>query len=182
MSETTEMMIVEALKKLRIIEKKMNENTRDIQQYASQVSTERPYFETEEKQRNTIKQLIQANTDLMKNYLDLKNRIDYTNLMVEVEMDGDKFTIAQLLIIQRKLAAMMFATYNALNDNEGNSRLRSVSHMAQAGEKQPHVIRFYKEEEKREQRRKWQDLMNNITTRLEVINATTPLLDLPSTS
>ena len=175
-----EMMIVEAMKTLRIVEKKMSQNTADIQRYASQVSTERPLFETEDKQKSAIKELIQSNSDLMKRYLNLKTRIEYTNLMTIVEMEGEKYSISELLVIQRKLAAMMFATYNALNDTEGQSRLRHTTQPT-SGEA-PHVVRFYKEEDKREQRRKWQDLMNNIITRLEVINATTPLLDLPSQS
>jgi len=175
------MMIVEGMKTLRIIEKKMTSNTSDIQQYASQVSTERPLFETEDKQKRTIRELIQANVDLMKRYLHIKARIEFTNLMTQIEMDGDTYSISELLVIQRKLAAMMFATYNALNDTQGQSRLRMSSQPQVAGDT-PHVVRFYKEEDKREHKRKWQDLMNNITTRLEVINATTPLLDLPSLS
>ena len=100
--------------------------------------------------------------------------------MTTVEMGGVKYSISKLLVIQRKLAAMMLATYNAMNDTEGRSRLRATA-QPQTGET-PHVVRFYKEEDKREQQRKWQDLIDNITTRLEVINATTPLLDLPSMS
>ena len=180
MSEQKEMMIVEGLKKLRIIEKKMSQNTSDIQQYASQVSTERPYFETEDKQKQAIRGLIQSNEDLKVQYLGLKNRIDFTNLMTKVTMNNEPYSIAELLVIQRKLATMMFATYNALNDTEGQRRLRNTPQSP--SERPPHVVRYYKEEDKREQQRKWQDLMNDITTRLEVINATTPLLDLPSTS
>lgn len=176
-----QMMVVEGMKTLRIIEKKMASNAADIQRYASQVNTERPLFETEDKQKQAIKELIQSNVDLMKRYLTLKTRIEYTNLMTVIDMDGDKYSISELLVIERKLAAMMFATYNSLNDKEGSSRLRSGYQPIQSGE-QPHVVRFYKEEDKREQSRKWQDLMNNITVRLEVINATTPLLDLPSLS
>jgi len=177
------MMIVEGMKTLRIVEKKMSTNTSDIQRYSSQVSTERPLFETEDKQKQAIKELIQSNVDLMLRYLNLKTRVEFTNLMTTVELDGEKHTISELLVIQRKLAAMMFATYNALNDTEGKSRLRSSYQTpVQTGGEQPHVVRFYKEEDKREQSRKWQDLMNNITIRLEVINATTPLLDLPSQS
>lgn len=180
MSEEKQMMIVEAMKTLRVIEKKINDNTADIQRYASQVSTERPYFETEDKQKLTIKELIQSNTDLFKRYLNLKSMIEYTNLMTKVELDGENYTLSELLVIQRKLAIMMFATYNALNDQEGNSRLRNTP-SPQTGET-PHVVRYYKEDDKRAGKRKWQDLMNNITTRLEVINATTPLLGLPSQS
>lgn len=176
-----DLMLVEGMKTLRVIEKKMTHNQGDIQRYASQVSTEKPYFETEEKQANEVKKLVQANTDLMSRYLNLKQRVEYTNLMTVVEMDGVKYTISELLIIQRKLASMMFSTFNALNDNEGNARLRHTP-APQSGTAAPHVVRFYKEEEKRAGARKWQDLMNNIITRLEVINATTPLLGLPSQS
>ncbi len=179
MSETV-MMIVEGMKTLRITEKKMTQNSTDIQRYASQVSTERPLFETADKQKQEIKQLIQSNEDLLTQYLNLKARIEFTNLMTRVEMAGKQYSISELLVIQRKLAAMMFATYNALNDQEGSSRLRMTS-QPPSGEA-PHVVRFYKEEDKREHKRKWQDLQNTIITRLEVINATTPLLDLPSQS
>jgi hypothetical protein len=177
---TTEnvVMLVEGMKTLRVIEKKMGDNQVDIQRYASQVNTERPYFETEDKQKAELKKLVQSNTDLLRRYLALKQRIEYTNLMTRVEMNGEEYTLSELLVIQRKLAAMMFATYSALNDNQGNSRLRNTP--AQQGVPAPHVVRFYNEEEKREGARKWQDLMNTITTRLEVINATTPLLGLPS--
>lgn len=174
------MMIVEGMKTLGIIEKKMTNNTQDIQRYASMVSTERPLFETEDKQKQSIKELIQANVDLMKRYLHLKTRVEYSNLMTTVEMGGIVYSISELLVIQRKLASMMLGTYNALNDKDGQSRLRMTS-QPQTGES-PHVVRFFREEDKREQQRVWQDLIDNIITRLEVINATTPLLDLPSMS
>ena len=59
MSAKNGMMVVEGMKTLRIVEKKMNQNTADIQRYASQVSTERPLFETEDKQKQAIRELIQ---------------------------------------------------------------------------------------------------------------------------
>ncbi|MHA1817343.1 MAG: hypothetical protein ACTSX1_15180, partial [Candidatus Heimdallarchaeaceae archaeon] len=81
-----DLMLVEGMKTLRVIEKKMTHNQSDIQRYASQVSTEKPYFETEEKQAGEVKKLVQANTDLMTRYLNLKQRVEYTNLMTVVEM------------------------------------------------------------------------------------------------
>lgn len=174
------MMIIQGMKTLGIIEDKMDKNTKDIQRYASQVSTERPLFETEDKQKKTIRELTQSNVDLTKRYLSLKTRVEYSNLMTTVEMGGQVYSISELLVIQRKLAVMMLGTYNALNDVEGQSRLRMMS-QPQSGET-PHVTRFYREEDKREQQQVWQDLIDNITSRLEVINATSPLLDLPSRS
>lgn len=174
------MMIIQGMKTLGIIEEKMQKNTNDIQRYASQVSTERPLFETEEKQKKTIRELTQSNVDLMKRYLDIKTRVEYSNLMTTVEMGGEIYSISELLVIQRKLAIMMLGTYNALNDTEGQSRMRHIA-QPQSGES-IRVIRYYREEDKREQQDVWQDLIHNITSRLEVINATSPLLDLPSRS
>ena len=174
------MMIIQGMKTLGIIEEKMQKNTSDIQRYASQVSTERPLFETEEKQKKTIRELTQSNVDLMKRYLSIKTRVEYSNLMTTVEMGGEIYSISELLVIQRKLAIMMLGTYNALNDTEGQSRMRHIS-QPQTGES-VRVIRYYREEDKREQQDVWQDLIHNITSRLEVINATSPLLDLPSRS
>jgi len=175
-----DMMIIQGMKTLGIIEEKMQKNTSDIQRYASQVSTERPLFETEEKQKKTIRELTQSNVDLMKRYLSIKTRVEYSNLMTTVEMGGEIYSISELLVIQRKLAIMMLGTYNALNDTEGQSRMRHIS-QPQTGES-VRVIRYYREEDKREQQDVWQDLIHNITSRLEVINATSPLLDLPSRS
>ena len=176
------MMIIEGMKTLGVIKKKMNDNTAAIERYASQVSTERPLFETEDKQKKTIRELTQSNSDLKDRYLHLKTRVEFSNLMTVVEMDGHKHSISELLILQRDLADRMLATYNALNDKEGRSRLRLSTQPQASGSEAPHVVRYYKEEDKLEKQRKWQDLIHNITIRLEVINATSPLLDLPSQS
>jgi len=45
----SEMMVIEAMKRLRIIEKRMANNAEAIQRYASMVSTEKPYFDNEDK-------------------------------------------------------------------------------------------------------------------------------------
>jgi hypothetical protein len=174
-----EFMLIQAMKELRIVEKKMDNNAISIQHYASMVSNEKPYFETEDKQKKEIKSLIQSNQDLMERYLELKKRIEHTNLFTEVEMGGKKYFISDLLVIKRKLAQKMLHTFNSLNDVEGNSRLRGYGSMTnQAGER-PHVVRFYREEDKNEGLKVWQDLYDNIESRLEVINATTPLMSLP---
>ena len=78
------MKIIEALKKLKVIEKRMEKNKSQITQYASMISTERPIFDTEEKQRKEVSSLIQANIDLMKEYLDLKGKIEKNNITVKV--------------------------------------------------------------------------------------------------
>jgi len=169
------MKIIEALKKLKVIEKRMEKNRQQITQYASMISTERPIFDTEEKQRKEVSSLIQSNTDLMKEYLDLKGKIEKTNITVKVEMGGVQYSISDLLLIKRKMAKVMMSTYEALNTSAGQSRLRQVS--IGAGERSPQVVQLYDEKDKIAGLDKWQDLYHNIDSRLEVINATTDLME-----
>ena len=173
MSEEKNVMLVEAMKRLRVIEKRMGVNSSDISRYSSMVSTERPQFESEEIQKKKVKSLVQANTDLVGEYLNLKKCIEYTNLMTEVEIGGTKYRISDLLVIKRKLAKMMQNTYSSMNTSEADMRMRG----ARSPEGQtPTVVRLYSEEERSKGLRLWQDLYDNIDSRLEVINATTLLL------
>lgn len=169
------MKIIEAMKTLRLIEKKMEGNMQDIERYASMVSTERPYFKDEKEQKEEVERRVQANNDLLKNYLDLKQKIELTNLRVMVAIHGVHYSISALLTLQRKQAQNMEKTFRAMNDSQGQSRLRN-STVSQDG-KAPYVARFYDERKKNEGLRFWQDLSHEISARLEIVNATTDLVD-----
>ena len=168
------MKIVEGLKRLRVIEKRLAANRESITRYSSMVSTEKPLFETEDKQRKEVTSLIQSCNDLVSEYLKTKKQIEQTNLKITVEIGGVSHTISDLLTLKRKLSNLMIKTYYALNDTAGESRLRNASTVEG---KTPHVVRFYKEESRNEGLRLWQDLYDNIESRLEVINATTDLVE-----
>jgi hypothetical protein len=171
------MKLIEGMKKLRLIEKKMDQNAVRIGEYASSLSTEKPHFESEDKQRKEVCSLIQANEDLVKEYLKLKLAIERTNLLTEVELEGNTYKISELLAIRRKLAHGMINTLNQLTDAAGRAKLSMYgSRIGSSGEKGPYVVRFYDEKEKNEQLRKWQDLYEAIDIRLETINATTELV------
>lgn len=168
------MKIIEGLKRLKLIEKRMASNQRDITEYASKLSTEKPKFSTDEQQKQEVKSLVQANHDLFTESLKLKNDVDFTNLTTVVEIGGVKRSIADLLMIKRKMAHNMLRTFEALNDTSGEQRLRFAQHGTGDGPS-PHVERYYDEKFKLEGRRHWQDLYDNIDSRLEVINATEDL-------
>ena len=175
-----EMMIIEGMKKLRLIEKKMDANAQAVQRYASMLSSDKPLFDNEDKQKQEVKKLIQSNTDLMKEYLELKKRVEFSNLNTKVEMGGITYSISDLLVIKRTLAQKMINTYNSLNENEGNSRKRMYGGQTDLSGNKPTVVRFYREEDRNEGLNKWGDLYDNIEARLEVINAMNPLMSLPS--
>ena len=165
------------MKQLKVTEKKMAHNTERINQYASLVSSERPIFGTEVEQRKQIQSLIQSNTDLAKEYLVLKKRIDFTNLQTQVTIGKESFAIADLLQIKRNIALLMKKTYQALNDRQAEARLASIRQQP-TGDKPPRIERMYDENAKYEGLQYWQGLEDEIETRLEVINATTDLLEL----
>ena len=120
---------------------------------------------------------VQSNTDLMKEYLTLKMQLEWTNLSTKVEFSGELWTISELLVIRRKLAQTMMQTYNALNDNAGTQRLRQAPQGPDGS--MPQILRMYKEDDKLDGLRRWQDLYHAIDGRLEVMNATTPMCELP---
>lgn len=169
------MKLIEAMKELKVIIKRIGKNTLQINEYAALPDTERLHFGTKDAQAKEIKSLIQANADLVDTYLKLKQRIEYTNLKTMVEINGIKYSISEMLVLKRSLAKLMVATFNALNDNQ--ARTRSVSHLGRS-EKAPIVEKFYNESEKTQGQRSWDDLYHAIDSRLEVINATTELIEL----
>lgn len=168
------MKIIEALKKLKVIEKRITSNAKDITAYASVLSNEKPAFGTEEEQRREVSQLLQSSEDLGNEYLDLKRKIEKTNLTVEVEMNGKKYSISDLLVIKRKLAKMMMDTYSALNTQNADHRLM----YNKAGQGQmPTVVQLYDEAAKNKKLRSWQEMYDQVDSRLEVINATEDIVE-----
>lgn len=167
------MKLIEALKQLKVVEKRMDSNSIKITKYSSIVSTERPAFENEEVQKTELKALTQANKDLLKIYLILKNKIDKTNLTITVSIDGVEYTINELLVLKRRLIQKMINTYQALNEEEAYDRFRKFA----SNDKEAKIVRLYNEKDKNENLNFWQNLRDNIDSRLEVINATTDVIE-----
>jgi hypothetical protein len=168
------MKLSEAMKRLRIIEKRMEDNSKAVTKYASLLSNEKPQFDSEDKQKSEVNQLIQASTDLMKEYLTLKTKIERTNLETVVEVGGKKYSLSELLIIKRKMANHMIDTYRALNDSMAESKMRNG--MAQKSDTAVTIVKMYSEKDKNDNLSIWQDLRDNIDSRIDVVNATTELI------
>ena len=168
------MKIIEGMKKIKLNEKKITDNISRIQQYASKLSSEMAYFKTDEEQKKQIKSLIQANIDLVTEIMKLKRQINITNLLTRVEIDKFIGSIDEALMMKRKYCQLLISTFNALTDGAASTRLRSAPSF---DGKLPQVLRLYDEATKNECIRRYQDLLYTIDSRLEVINATTELIE-----
>ena len=69
------MKIIEALKKLKIIDDRMQRNINEIYQYAARVSTELAAFGDDVKQKAEVQSRVQSNKDLFLEYLKLNKSV-----------------------------------------------------------------------------------------------------------
>lgn len=171
-----DMTLTEAMKTLKVLEKRMMGNSKKITEYASKVSTERPIFESDDAQRREVESLVQSNIDIEREYRYLKQCIEYTNLVATIEFDGENYTLSSLLVLKRKTGKLLNDTHRALNDSAASSRLRNAPTV---DGKAAHVERLYDESKRNDRIKKLNSLLDNITIRLETVNATTQLQEVP---
>ena len=166
--------IIEGMKELKLIEKKMEQNSMRILEYSSLCSTEQPKFGNEETQRKEVTGLVQSNLDLATRYMDIKRAIERTNLATKVAFGTKEYTVSDLLVLKRKLEPMIIKTYTSLSDQTAKQRQPSFQRVA--GDQVVSVKQLYDEKSKYDSLNSWHDLFNAITGRLEVVNATTNLI------
>ena len=173
----SEMTIVAAMKELKVIKKRMVKNSEMITKYSSQPDSEKPLLGDANQQKAEVKSLIQANEDLSKRFTEIHTSLTYTNIMVKVDMDGKSYTIHELILMRRELFTLLKNTFNAMNDNNYNHAIRAHGF---GNDSKVHIERFYEEKWKTTKLRALEDLYHSIDSRLETINATTDLVDVPS--
>jgi hypothetical protein len=173
------MKIIELLRQKKIIKKRMDDNIRRIQQYSSMVSVEKAIYDTEQKQKEEVKKLIQSNVDLLKQIMKVQRQIEEMNLKTKIEIDGIYYTISDLLLLKRGMIQTMVRTYEALNDQEGKNRM--MYYRSDGGGKtynsQPQLVRLYDEEVKNNGLNVWKYFEDNINSKLEIVNATTDVTE-----
>lgn len=169
------MKIIEALKNLKTIEKRILKNCEDITKYSAWVDIETIAFETEEKQRAEVASLVQSNLDLETEYLRLKTAIETTNLAVSVTIKDRTYSISNLVTLKRKAKGFRAMTYNALDGRGAVQRMQQIYAKGFDAGNPPKVVAAYKEEDKNKALREWDDFVSAIDGRLEVVNAETEL-------
>lgn len=170
------MKIIEALKNLKTIQKRIEKNCEQIKQYCGYVNSETPAFETEEKQRMEVNSLIQSNLDLEVEYLRLKKAVEQTNLAVIVAIGSRNYTITELISIRRVVGKFRLNTYNSLSPVQAMSRLQQVYNKpGWDSTNPPKIVLVFKEEDKNRNIKDWEEFLSSIDGKLEVVNAETDL-------
>lgn len=181
--------LTNALKELRLIKKKMRKNVELVRQYSSISSDYELFFPSKEEQKQKVQSLIQAQEDHVKRFLLLKRRVEFTNVMIQTEIDGQKFSMSDLIQIrvqskkeERKsnldlrkvdgVVSLLFRTYNAMSDDHGEEKIRL---RGGAGK----IIRFYDEQEKQEKINRLEEFVENVGDELDTFNTVTKLLVVP---
>lgn len=173
------MKLIEALKDLPLTLKKIDKNIEEIAKYSSTISDDFA-FETEAAQRQEVESRIQANRDLVKHYLDLNNRIGRTNAQTKVSTSMGEYTIAELLTLRGagrnfSLGNQMRKTFGSLSDTSG---MRGLHNLREINAENPQrLVRMYNEKDKNEQITKWDEFLDSIDGKLEVVNAQTDLVN-----
>ena len=170
------MKIIEGMKELKLIQKKMDQNCAKITQYCTITSSEKPIFETEKAQQEEVDALIQANEDFVQQYLEIKGQIEVTNMKTKVPLGGKEYTISQLLTMKRTLSGPARKTYLCLNDNGLANRVVVQRNADTTAQTEITIKRFWDEKKKNEKVQALDDMVERIDPTLEVINATTDLL------
>lgn len=166
--------LTEALKKLRLINKKLRRKSEEITLYSSALEIDKPAFGTDEAQRKEVKSRIQASEDLIKEYLDLKRRIDLTNATTIISVSGNEMTISELLTIKREIGRKALTVYNSLSEDNAK---KSMAFRHIEDDKDNRIKRFYDEKMKNDMLKEWYDIIDEIDLKLETINSTTELKD-----
>lgn len=170
------MKIIEALKTLPVLEKRIESNIVKISRYAAGVesgSVTGASFDTVAQQRQELASLIQANVDLVKQRASLRRQLYITNTTVEVEINGVKKTISEWIEYREKGFDLVERTYKALNEANAIQELRGAKIDTNVGAR---VVKFYDEVNKNKLIDENRALKDALDAQLEIINATTEMI------
>lgn len=183
------MKLIEALKDKKDIIKgtdkrnsRMDKNILLIMQYSSMLSSERPILETEDKQKEKVKELIQSNMDLEKRARKANEIIIKTNLNTTIEIPKGKvlpaetFTLIDCLYFLSVTCKKLEDTFNALTTTAADQRMGRSFNPQNPGER-PQIIRMYSEDYKQKALDDLDERRRYIKGRIETINALTEIED-----
>lgn len=170
------MKIIEALKELPLLEKRIEKNIALIREYSSDLDrgdeTDLP-FVSKEAQKKEVDSLIQSTEDLIKRKGSIRRALAITNSSIDVEINGMKLTITEWIEMREKGLSRLVHTQQALNDSNAQQKLQRTQVDLQKGVR---TLRFYDEKERNDKISSLLEIQGMIDARLEMVNATTDMM------
>lgn len=169
--------IIEILKEIPLIDKKISKNQGLLQQYSSATQigdVESFQFGNAKEQTANVSSILQSIIDLGQRRAELRRMLALTNATVRVTIDKETKTITEWIEYRQKTIDMNIMALNALNNKTGLAALNSTK----SGDPTigVRVVQFYSEAEKINAIEYWMDRKNKIDTTLEIVNATTDVV------
>lgn len=169
------MKLIEALKKIQELQKKAEDLRVLVRDNCARSSLETDKYPD---QKNKVAGWIQAHSDILKEILKLRIAIQKTNLEIQVSIELGNNTvtksIAEWIHRRRDLASEELSMWNNLTDRgiqEGKVKGPSGDLLDMK------IVRFYDPETKDNMKALFQSEPTIIDSRLEVINATTEVIE-----
>jgi len=169
------MKLIEALKKVKYLQKKADDIKEKIGKHSADLDYETPVYAD---QRSQVTSWIQGYTDILKDISHLQYAIQKTNLEKQVKIKlGDNVvekSITEWILRRRTLAKQELSMYKMLTDKN----LREGNVQFSGGQVVPAKIRRYYDPVERD--KKLEELTtepHEIDATLEIVNATTDLID-----
>ena len=169
------MKIIDALKELPLIEKKVHKNAEQVEKYASYGSHVGAEFEDQAQQEKELKSLLQSNKDLLERYRKLKLALSKTNNETVVTINDKAMTITEWIIFRNKTSSLATSVYNRLTTRKAESDIRNTQVNLNEGQVVG-IVKCYQEKDKNNALEYVADLYSQIDATLERVNATTDLV------
>jgi hypothetical protein len=169
------MKIIEALKEIPLIQKKLDKNLELIRKYSSDLVVGDEFvFESEQKQRDEVASLMQSSQDLIKRRMSLKRQLLMTNAQTQITISELTLSITEWIEFKNWGITQVLGTLSNLNESNTVQRTQLTADTVDKGVRR---IRFYDETYKNERWMFYTELQSKITAQLEIVNATTDLIE-----
>lgn len=170
------MKIIEALKELPLLEKRIVKNTELIQQYSSGVDNGANTFQFGDStaQVKEVTSLLQSTQDLIQRRAWIRRNLAYTNTGVKVTIGSFTRTITEWIEYRQHGIDSSIKAYNALNNNAAQNQLRTMNVDLAKGVR---TVTFFDEKTKNDAINELMSVKSGIDSQLEIVNATTDLLE-----
>lgn len=172
------MKIIEALKELPLIDKKLQKNAQLIATYAASVDAGTVYnslkFPSVEAQTTEVNALLQSTESLVQRKARIRRALAITNAATSVTIGGHTRTITEWIEYRASGINFISDAYSKLQETNAANDVRNTKFDGTQGIK---VVRHYDEKAKNEKLTQLMEIQSKIDTTLETINATTDLIE-----